>query len=113
MAVLLLGIVGLLRPYPTVADFGLTVASLPAVSHLLPYCSSLFAVGSAVLVCVVLWAVSWDAWLADRGGNANFYFAATLVWAATQVVLLAEIGWAHRKHQLPAGNGNAEKHKVE
>lgn len=42
-------------------------------------------VSCAVVSCIVLMPVMWHMWIISGSGNANFYFAATLIYNLAQV----------------------------
>ena len=75
-------------PYPTLGDAAGYLALLPL------FRASLAGVGGfGYLVCAgyvasaLLSPIMWRLWIVDRVANANFFFATTLAWMATQSAL--------------------------
>ena len=42
-------------------------------------------VGGTIVTCIVLMPVMWHMWIVVGSGNANFYFAVTLIYNVAQV----------------------------
>ncbi|GAA5928434.1 hypothetical protein JCM3775_000610 [Rhodotorula graminis] len=80
-ATLLVGAVALLKSYPTLGDWALWHALLACYSELLPHVSTPIFHALVPLYALSLLPAFSHMWLASTAGNANFYYAATLVWA--------------------------------
>jgi phosphatidylinositol glycan class U len=111
----MLAIIAAFKAYPAAGDVALYLAVIPLILHLLEglcirshsstyrigYLLSLFlsvlelkygvvvAVGS--IFCVILLPVMWRMWIMTGTGNANFYYALTLVIALGQSMLIADV----------------------
>jgi phosphatidylinositol glycan class U len=57
------------------------------------------------LAATVLAPIMFYLWLGSGGGNANFYFAITLVYAIGQIFLLVDVLYAHLKREFIKENG--------
>ena len=55
-----------------------------------------FVAGSMLLFAAVLGPVFWHAWVVDGAGNANFFYAITLVHGLGQVMVLVDAVYAFR-----------------
>ncbi|GAA5916050.1 hypothetical protein JCM8208_006342 [Rhodotorula glutinis] len=80
-ATMLVGAVALLKSYPTLGDWALWHALLASYSELLPHVSTPIFHALVPLYALSLLPAFSHMWLASTAGNANFYYAATLVWA--------------------------------
>lgn len=84
-------IMALIQPYPTAADAGLflsMIAMFPELQSqwiLLPW-ALLF-----LPVSIVLAPVMWQLWIVQGSGNANFYYAATLLYNAPLFLVLIDM----------------------
>ncbi|GAA5867585.1 hypothetical protein JCM3774_001519 [Rhodotorula dairenensis] len=85
---LLVGTIALLKSYPSFGDWAIWHALLGCFSELLPYVSSPIFQSLLPLYAVLLLPAFHHLWLASGTGNANFFYAGTLVWA------IAMGGWA-------------------
>lgn len=89
---LLLAYITTLKPYPSVVDlslqFGLLPLFYPIIAEFIPRFLVLiqFYIGSMFIL-----PIAWYAWLYQGSGNANFYYANTLVIGIAQVWLIIEI----------------------
>ena len=72
---LLLTLVCLFKPYPSLGDVVLFLSIFPVLSHLLNHMTYKSLVATAGVVCVCLLPVMWRLWIWTGTGNANFYFA--------------------------------------
>jgi phosphatidylinositol glycan class U len=95
------GTLSVLRPYPSFADVGFWLgAMLPLQVKLFPCkfkCADRFIIAvdfqqafvslTTLFVATLLLPLFWFTWI-YAGGNANFYYAVTLVWALGCVLLM-------------------------
>ncbi|KAH8919669.1 PIG-U-domain-containing protein [Atractiella rhizophila] len=85
-------LLALFSPYPTLYTFSVPLALLPTLqSHLIPHLPPLWHAAAALMAAYALLPAFYDAWL-DGRGNANFFYAATLVYALGGVLVVT--GWA-------------------
>ncbi|GAA5958404.1 hypothetical protein JCM8115_002456 [Rhodotorula mucilaginosa] len=85
---LIVGTIALLKSYPSFGDWAIWHALLGCFSELLPYVSSPIFQSLLPLYALLLLPSFHYLWLASGTGNANFFYAGTLVWA------IAMGGWA-------------------
>ena len=87
---ILLGIFSIFKPYPSVADTSL----LPLFRHVFPLMRYTFVAGAAILYATFLGPAFWHLWIYAGSGNANFFYAITLVWSLGQSLLVSDLTFA-------------------
>lgn len=108
MGFVVIGLQCLLQPYPTVADAGLYLSMIPLFPELtksIPFdidvngkilgLRMLYPGLLTLLFTMVLAPVNWYYWVHHGSGNANFYYATTLVYNVTHVVIIVEVIRTH------------------
>lgn len=108
----LIGIFAIFKPYPSIADVSLYFALLPLYRHLSPRkhlasfikqirtnCTSLvtrytFFAAAALLYATLLGPAFYYLWVYAGSGNANFFYAITLVWSLGLTILVADLIFA-------------------
>ena len=76
------------QPYPLVADTALYLSILPLLVRPLRRAQAGLFLGLVMLLAAILGPATYYQWIHTGAANANFYYAATLAWAAAQVALL-------------------------
>jgi len=77
-------------PYPTLGDAAGYLALLPLFRTRLAGAEGIgYLVCAGYVVSALLSPIMWRLWIVDRVANANFFFATTLAWMATQSALCA------------------------
>ncbi|KIH56523.1 GPI transamidase subunit PIG-U [Ancylostoma duodenale] len=56
-------------------------------------------VGGAIVTCIVLMPVMWHMWIVAGSGNANFYFAVTLIYNVAQIYLMIDLMFAYFRRE--------------
>ncbi|KAJ2003983.1 hypothetical protein GGI04_000660 [Coemansia thaxteri] len=97
---LLVGIVSALKSYPSWGDFSLFLGLLPLFEELAKYLQYSFLSANLLLYGVGLAPVFWHLWIEQGTGNANFFYAATLVYVFGQITLLFDLGGAKLRREL-------------
>ena len=92
--VILLGLLAVFKPYPSVADTSLFLGLLPLFRHVSPLMRYSFVVGATVAYAVFLGPAFYYLWIYAGSGNANFFYAITLVWALVQSLLVSDLTFA-------------------
>ncbi|OQE39215.1 hypothetical protein PENCOP_c007G01227 [Penicillium coprophilum] len=90
----LLGVFAIFKPYPSISDASLFFAFLPLYRHLFPLMRYTFFAGSAILYSSLLGPAFYYLWIYAGSGNANFFYAITLVWSLGLSILLADTVFA-------------------
>lgn len=86
----LLGIFAIFKPYPSISDTSLYLALLSLYRHVFPLMRYTFLASSTVLYATLLGPAFYYLWIYAGSGNANFFYAITLVWSLGLSVLLAD-----------------------
>lgn len=97
---ILLGIFSIFKPYPSVSDAGLFLAVLPLFRHLFPLMRYTFVASSVVLYSTFLGPAFYHLWVYAGSGNANFFYAITLVWSLGQSLLVSDLAFAVLRDEL-------------
>ncbi|CAG8228898.1 unnamed protein product [Penicillium olsonii] len=90
----LLGVFAIFKPYPSISDASLFFAVLPLYRHLFPLMRYTFFAVSAILYSSLLGPAFYHLWIYAGSGNANFFYAITLVWSLGISILLADTVFA-------------------
>jgi phosphatidylinositol glycan class U len=91
---ILIGIFAIFKPYPSISDTSLFLALLPLYRHIFPLMRYTFVESSIVLYATLLGPAFYYLWIYAGSGNANFFYAITLVWSLGWSLLLADILYA-------------------
>ncbi|KAJ5473465.1 hypothetical protein N7475_003031 [Penicillium sp. IBT 31633x] len=86
----LLGVFAIFKPYPSISDASLFFALLPLYRHLFPLMRYTFFAVSAILYSTLLGPAFYHLWIYAGSGNANFFYAITLVWSLGLSILVAD-----------------------
>lgn len=87
---LLLGIFSIFKPYPSISDTSLFLALLPLYRHVWPLMRYSFLATSTVAYASLLGPAFYYLWIYAGSGNANFFYAITLVWSLGLSVIVAD-----------------------
>lgn len=91
---ILLGIFSIFKPYPSIADASLFLGMLPLFRHVFPLMRYTFVAGAAILYATFLGPAFYHLWIYAGSGNANFFYAITLVWSLGQSLLVSDLTFA-------------------
>ncbi|KAJ4290773.1 hypothetical protein N0V88_006522 [Collariella sp. IMI 366227] len=91
---LLLGVFAIFKPYPSIADTSLFLAVVPLYRHVFPLMRYSFVTGSVVLYSSFLGPAFYHLWIYAGSGNANFFYAITLVWGLGLSLLVCDLMFA-------------------
>jgi phosphatidylinositol glycan class U len=91
---LLLGIFAIFKPYPSIADTSLFLALVPLYRHVFPLMRYTFLSASVILYSAFLGPAFYYLWIYAGSGNANFFYAITLVWGLGQSLLVCDLMFA-------------------
>ncbi|RKF62609.1 Phosphatidylinositol glycan anchor biosynthesis class U protein [Erysiphe neolycopersici] len=87
---ILLGIFTIFKPYPSISDTSLFFAMLSLYMHVLPLMRYTFLALSTLLYATFLGPAFYYLWIYAGSGNANFFYAITLVWSLGLSILIAD-----------------------
>eukprot|EP00039_Didymoeca_costata_P006485 m.90610 g.90610 ORF g.90610 m.90610 type:complete len:422 (-) comp13275_c0_seq2:103-1368(-) len=99
MIVVLLGIIAMFKTYPSISDFGLYLTFLFSETRLITYFQYGFLICCVFAATAVLFPIFWYTWMFNAGGNSNFFYAITLVYASAQIILLSDYIHAYSLHE--------------
>ncbi|KAI5467396.1 GPI transamidase subunit PIG-U [Mariannaea sp. PMI_226] len=91
---ILLGTFSIFKPYPSLADASLFLAMVPLYVHLFPLMRYSFVTTSTLLYASFLGPAFYHLWIYAGSGNANFFYAITLVWSLGQSLLVTDLTFA-------------------
>lgn len=97
---LLMGIFSIFKPYPSIADTALFLGMFPLYRHLFPLMRYSFVASSTVLYATFLGPAFYHLWIYAGSGNANFFYAITLVWSLGQSLLVSDLAFAVLRDEL-------------
>ncbi|KAG9255931.1 cell division control protein CDC91 [Emericellopsis atlantica] len=92
--VLLLGIFSIFKPYPSIADTSLFLGTLPLYRHVFPLMRYSFVAAAVLAYATFLGPAFFHLWIYAGSGNANFFYAITLVWSLGQSLLVSDLTFA-------------------
>ncbi|KAL8707788.1 MAG: hypothetical protein Q9220_007240 [cf. Caloplaca sp. 1 TL-2023] len=90
----LIGIFAIFQPYPSIADASLYFAFLPLYSHVFPLMRYAFFAFATILYATLLGPAFYYLWIYAGSGNANFFYAITLVWSLGLSIIVGECMFA-------------------
>jgi GPI-anchor transamidase subunit U len=91
---LLLGIFAIFKPYPSISDTALFLAVIPLYRHVFPLMRYTFVIAAVVMYATFLGPAFYHLWIYAGSGNANFFYAITLVWGLGQSLLVCDLTFA-------------------
>ncbi|KAI8065528.1 GPI transamidase subunit PIG-U [Gongronella butleri] len=97
---ILCGIMSIFKSYPSVGDAALLLALVPLHDELFKYGRYGFLVANLFLYASVLSPIFWHLWIYAGSGNANFFYAITLVYNLGQVLLVIDLVFAHLRREF-------------
>ncbi|CEP08549.1 hypothetical protein [Parasitella parasitica] len=90
----LCGIMAIFKSYPSASDASFYLGLVPIHDELFKYCRYSFLVSNLFLYASALAPIFWHLWIYAGSGNANFFYAITLVYNLGQVLLLIDLVYA-------------------
>ncbi|KAK0628112.1 Phosphatidylinositol glycan anchor biosynthesis class U protein [Lasiodiplodia hormozganensis] len=94
VVVALLGIFAVFMPYPSIAETGLFLSLLPLYIHVFPLTRYVFLACATLLYASFLGPAFYYLWIYAGSGNANFFYAITLVWSLGLTLIVADVIFA-------------------
>lgn len=91
---LLLGIFSIFKPYPSISDASLFLAVVPLYRHVFPLMRYTFVIAATIMYSTFLGPAFYYLWIYAGSGNANFFYAITLVWSLGQSLLVSDLTFA-------------------
>ncbi|CAK7226960.1 hypothetical protein SCUCBS95973_006374 [Sporothrix curviconia] len=91
---LLTGIFAIFKPYPSIGDTSLFLGLVPLFRHVFPLMRYTFVVAATIMYATFLGPAFYHLWIYAGSGNANFFYAITLVWSLGQSLLVSDLAFA-------------------
>ncbi|KAI7877137.1 PIG-U-domain-containing protein [Lichtheimia hyalospora FSU 10163] len=101
---ILAGILAVFKSYPSIGDATLFLSLVPLHDELFKYCRYGFLVVNIFLYSSVLAPIFWHLWLYAGSGNANFFYAITLVYNLGLVLLLIDLVYSATRRDFDIAN---------
>ncbi|KAI5815753.1 GPI transamidase subunit PIG-U [Pyronema omphalodes] len=86
----MLGIMSIFKSYPSIGDTALYLSLLACYRHVFPVMRYTFFATSTLLYATLLGPAFYYLWIYAGSGNANFFYAITLVWCLAVTVIVAD-----------------------
>ncbi|KIW07352.1 uncharacterized protein PV09_02198 [Verruconis gallopava] len=90
-AVAMLGVIAIFQPYPSIADSALFLGTVPLYRHVFPLMRYSFLATATLLYATLLGPAFYHLWIYAGSGNANFFYAITLVWSLALIILTGDL----------------------
>lgn len=91
---LLLGIFTIFKPYPSIADVSLFFGLVPLYRHVFPLMRYTFLIAGLIMYASCLGPAFYHLWVYAGSGNANFFYAVTLVWNLGLSLMVCDLTFA-------------------
>ncbi|KAK4052690.1 hypothetical protein OIV83_001977 [Microbotryomycetes sp. JL201] len=89
--VLLVGVIAIFKSYPSLGDFGLWHGLLATYSEMATHLTRPLFLVCLMVYPLFLLPTFHHLWLYSGSGNANFFYASTLVWTISQIMILIDV----------------------
>ncbi|EMD89631.1 hypothetical protein COCC4DRAFT_36501 [Bipolaris maydis ATCC 48331] len=96
----LTGVFAIFTPYPSIADAALYLSLVPMFRHLFPLMRYTFLASASILYTSFLGPAFYHLWVYAGSGNANFFYAITLVWSLGLSIILGDSLYAALRDEL-------------
>ncbi|KAG9006360.1 hypothetical protein FRB94_000824 [Tulasnella sp. JGI-2019a] len=93
-AFVLQGVIASFKPYPTLADPGLFISMFALFPEIFPYLRHPIVTILLHMHAALLLPLFHSLWLSQGTGNANFYYATTLVFGLAMAATVTDAVWA-------------------
>ncbi|KAF2641699.1 CDC91 cell division cycle 91-like protein [Massarina eburnea CBS 473.64] len=100
VAATLTGIFAIFVPYPSIADAGLYLSLVPLFRHLFPLMRYTFLALANTMYASFLGPAFYHLWIYAGSGNANFFYAITLVWSLGLSIIVGDSLYAALRDEL-------------
>ncbi|KAF3909382.1 hypothetical protein AA313_de0200996 [Arthrobotrys entomopaga] len=90
----LVGIISIFKSYPAIGDTALYLSLLALYNHIFPLMRYTFFLAAAILYATFLGPAFYYLWVYAGSGNANFFYAITLVWSIVNALIVADALYA-------------------
>ncbi|EGF81123.1 hypothetical protein BATDEDRAFT_16197 [Batrachochytrium dendrobatidis JAM81] len=113
VAFMLAGFSALFKSYPSIADSSLFISLSALYPEVFKYARNTFFAVNALLYASVLGPLFFNLWIYSGAGNANFFYAITLVFALAQVMYLVDFSFAMLRREWEKMNPGWRRMRLE
>ncbi|CAG8590994.1 993_t:CDS:2 [Paraglomus brasilianum] len=106
------GITAVFKSYPSIGDASLYIAFLPIYSEIVNYMRYSFLITNIFLYSSLLAPIFYHLWIYAGSGNANFFYAITLVYSIGNIVLLVDATYAMLRREFDVRNPELKGREV-
>lgn len=104
--------IALFKSYPSIADTSFYISLLATFTNLHKYSPHLYLSLSGLLYACLLGPLFFNSWT-QGSGNANFFYAITLLWSVSQIIMVVDLGYAMLKREFERLNPGWRQARVE
>ncbi|KAF0484063.1 PIG-U-domain-containing protein [Gigaspora margarita] len=101
---LLSGIMAVFKSYPSIGDASLYLAFLPIYSEIVKYMRYNYLTTNIFCYCSILSPIFYHLWIYAGSGNANFFYAITLVYTVGNIILLVDSTFSMLRREFDIWN---------
>ncbi|CAG8501437.1 8685_t:CDS:2 [Ambispora gerdemannii] len=98
------GIMAVFKSYPSIGDASFYLGFLPIYSEIVKYMRYNFFTTNIFLYSSVLAPIFYHLWIYAGSGNANFFYAITLVYSVGNIILLVDATFAMLRREFDVWN---------
>jgi phosphatidylinositol glycan class U len=110
---IIITILAIFKSYPSLSDTSLSLALLSLFPDAINYSTSSFIMTNALLYATFLGPLFFNLWIYASSGNANFFYAITLVWAYFHMSFLLEVVGGYLRREWDMKHPELRKSLVE
>uniref|UniRef100_A0AC34QZW7 Phosphatidylinositol glycan anchor biosynthesis class U protein n=1 Tax=Panagrolaimus sp. JU765 TaxID=591449 RepID=A0AC34QZW7_9BILA len=89
--------VAVLSSYPSYAEATVLLAMYPLFPKILRYTRNALLSFGTIVAALVLAPIMWRMWMVTGSGNANFYFAITVVYCFALILLVTDVFYGYKR----------------
>ncbi|RIA78873.1 GPI transamidase subunit PIG-U [Glomus cerebriforme] len=109
---LLSGIMAIFKSYPSIGDASLYLAFFPIYSEIIKYMRYNFLTTNIFCYCSILSPIFYHLWIYAGSGNANFFYAITLVYTIGNIILLVDATYAMFRREFDIWNPDLRNYEI-
>ncbi|CAB4411706.1 unnamed protein product [Rhizophagus irregularis] len=109
---ILSGIMAIFKSYPSIGDASLYLAFLPIYSEIIKYMRYNFLTTNIFCYCSILSPIFYHLWIYAGSGNANFFYAITLVYTIGNIILLVDATFAMFRREFDIWNPDLKNYEI-
>ncbi|KAJ3185751.1 hypothetical protein HDU85_001110 [Gaertneriomyces sp. JEL0708] len=103
-ALLLSMIMSIFKSYPSVGDVAVWMGLMAGCGELWPYMQNTYLTFTSLFFASILGPLFYYLWIYAGSGNANFFYAITLVWGIAQILIVLDLVGAKKRRKWEGVN---------